>query len=52
MVAISDRRDTLIELLHDLYIKLIKDQEREYLVIEGDQKLYEVLQSLKFEYGK
>lgn len=24
----------------------------EYLVIEGDQKLYEVLQSLKFEYGK
>ena len=52
MDAISDRRDTLTELLHDLYIKLIKDQEREYLVIEGDQKLYEVLQSLKFEYGK
>jgi len=52
MDAISDRRDTLIELLHDLYVKLIKDQEREYLVIEGDQKLYEVLQSLKFEYGK
>ena len=26
--------------------------DSEYLVIEGDQKLYEVLQSLKFEYGK
>lgn len=52
MDAISDKKDTLIELLHDLYVKLIKDQTREYLVIEGDQKLYEVLQSLKFEYGK
>ena len=52
MDAISDRKDTIIQLLHNLYVKLIKDQNREYLVIEGDQKLYEVLQSLKFEYGK
>lgn len=50
--AISDSKDTLLELLHDLFSKFIKDQTREYLVIEGDQKLYEVLQSLKFEYGK
>lgn len=50
--AISDSKDTLLDLLHDLYVKLIVNQNREYLVIEGDQKLYEVLQSLKFEYGK
>ena len=52
MDAISDSKDTLLDLLHDLFVKFIKDQTREYLVIEGDQKLYEVLQSLKFEYGK
>ena len=50
--AISDSKDTLLDLLHDLYVKLIVNQNREYLIIEGDQKLYEVLQSLKFEYGK
>ena len=52
MDAVSDSKDTLLELVHDLYSKLIKDQNREYLVIEGDQKLCEVLQSLKFEYGE
>ena len=44
--AISDSKDTQLDLLHDLYSKFIKDQTREYLVIEGDQKLYDVLQSL------
>ena len=54
MDAISDIKDTQLEILHDLYAKFITDQTREYLVIEGDQKLYEVLQSLKFvtTYGK
>ena len=33
-------------------ICFIQYQTREYLVIEGNQKLYEVLQSLKFEHGK
>ena len=50
--AISDSKDTLLELLYDLVSKFIMDQTREYLVIEGNQKLYEVLQSLKFEYGR
>ena len=50
--AISDSKDTLLDLLHDLYVKLIVNQNKEYLVIEWDQKLYEVLQSLTFEYGK
>ena len=50
--VIDATSDTLLELLLDLLAKFIKDQSREYLVIEGDQKLYEVLQFLKFEYGK
>lgn len=52
MDAVSDNKDTQLKLLHELFAKFIKDQTREHLVIEGDQKLYEVLQSLKFEYGK
>ena len=51
MDAISDCKDTQLELLHDLFAKFIVKQPREYLVVEGDQKLFEVLQSLKFEYG-
>ena len=50
--AISVSKDTLLELLHELFSKFIKDQTREYLVIEGDKILYGVLQSLKFEYGR
>ena len=50
--ALSDSKDTLLELVHDLFANFIKDQTREYLVVEGDQKLYEVLQSLTFEYGR
>lgn len=51
MNAISDTKDTQLELLHELFTKFIKDQPREYLVVEGDQKLFDVLHSLKFEYG-
>ena len=49
--GISDSKDTQLELLHDLFAKFIANQQREYLVLEGDQKLFDVLQSLKFEYG-
>ena len=43
MDAMSDSKDALLKLLQDLFAKFIKDQTRQYLVIEGDQKLYEVL---------
>lgn len=52
MNAVSDSKDTMLELLHELFDKFISGQSREYLVIEGDQKLFEILQSIKFEYGK
>ena len=50
--AIADCKDTQLQLLQDLFSKFIHNQSREYLIVEGDQKLFEVLQSLKIEYGK
>ena len=52
MNAVFDSKNTMLELLHELFDKFISGQSREYLVIEGDQKLFEILQSIKFEYGK
>ena len=42
MDAVADSKETIIQPLHDLYAKFIK----QYLVLEGDQKLYQVFQSL------
>ena len=39
-------------LLHDLHTQYIDKQGRQYLVVTGDAKVYELLQSLKFEYGQ
>ena len=51
MDAIADNKDTLISMLHDLHKQFIAEQNCQYLVVEGDAKIYEVLQSLKNEYG-
>ncbi len=49
MDGVSDKKDTILELLH----RFIKGQDhQDYLVIEGDQKLFEIFQELKHEYGK
>lgn len=50
MHAVADSKDTIIELLSDLQEQLFSNESQEYIVLEGDAKLYEVLQSLKFEY--
>ena len=50
--AVADSKDTQLQLLQNLFAKFIKDQTTEYLLIEGDQKLYDVLQSLKYEYSR
>ena len=42
----------MIHLLNDLQEQFISNGTYEYIVLEGDAKLYEVLQALKFEYGK
>ena len=48
--AVADNRETVLNLLNDLYDKFIRHQARDYLVLAGDQKLYQVFQSLKQEY--
>ena len=36
----------------DLHKRFITGQNREWLVLVGDAKVYDVLQSLKYEYGE
>ena len=50
--AKSDNKDTIIQILHELYQQFIVGQGKKYLVLVADAKLYEILQSLKFKYGK
>jgi len=50
MDAKADNKDTLMSLLYDLHDKFIKPQRHNYLVIEGDAKVYELLQALKTDY--
>lgn len=40
-----------MKLLHDLHREFIVGLHYEYLVIEGDGKLNELIKSLQFEYG-
>ncbi len=49
--AVADSKDTLMEVLHNLHQKFIKGHGLQYLVVEGDAKLFEILQSLKHKYG-
>jgi hypothetical protein len=52
MDAVADNKGTMIQLLSDLQEQFISNGIHEYIILEGDAKLYEVLQSLKFEYGE
>ncbi len=49
--AIADHKDTVIFVRNDLHTRFIKRKGMKHLLVEGDAKLYEVLQSVKFEYG-
>ena len=51
MDAVADNKATITQLLQSLHQKYIVDRGLDTLVIEGDAKVYEILQSLKFEYG-
>ena len=47
----ADCKDTMLDLIHNLNTKFKAGKSRDYLVIEGDHKLYEVIKELKCEYG-
>ncbi len=48
----ADSKDTIMSMLHVLYEDFIVKGRNRYLVVEGDAKLYELLQSLKTEYSE
>lgn len=50
MDAVADCKDTMMTLLHSLHENLIEGRNMQWLVMEGDAKLYDILKSLKFEY--
>ncbi len=52
MDAIADSKDTIMHMLHELHQQFIIGGNMSWLVVEGDAKVYDILQSLKFEYGE
>ncbi len=52
MDAVADNKDTIIQMLHDLHQKNVCDGSMQWLVVEGDAKVYDILQALKLEYGE
>ena len=52
MDAVADSKDTIMQMLHDLHRKYIVDGNRQWLLVEGDNKVYEILQALKCEYSE
>ena len=50
--ALSESKDTLMQILLDLHKRFITGQKKKWLVVVGDAKVYDVLQSLKREYGE
>ena len=52
MDTVADNEGTMIQLVSDLEEQVISNGIHEHITLEGDAKLYEVLQSLKYEYGE
>lgn len=50
--AKADSKDTIMQVLHDLHKRYVEGHNREWVLIEGDAKVYEILHSLKYEYGE
>ena len=49
--AVADSKDTMMSLIDDLHKQYIVENKKQFLIVEGDTKIYEVLKSLKSEYG-
>ena len=46
-----DNKETLLNVISDLYNEFILKHKKEHVILEGDQATYERLRSLKAEYG-
>ena len=50
--AKADSKDTIMIVLQDVHQRYIEEKKKEWVLIEGDAKVYELIQSLKCEYGE
>ena len=50
--AKADSEDTIMQVLHDTHRRYIEGMKEKWILMEGDAKVYELLQSLKNEYGE
>ena len=50
MDAKADSKDSIMSMLYDIYYLFIEKRGLQFLLVEGDAKLYELLQALKREY--
>ena len=48
--AVADSKDTVMTVISDLYEQFVVQHNLTHLILKGDATLYEVLQSLKYEY--
>ena len=46
-----DDKETLLNIINDLYQEFVLTKKKKWILLEGDQATYEHLQSIKIEYG-
>ena len=49
--AIADKKETVLLVLDKLRKQVVEAHQKEWLVVAGDAKLYDVLKTIKYEYG-
>ena len=48
----ADDKDTVLNVINQLYNEHVHIQGKSFLVLEGDAKTYEIIQNMKEEYGQ
>lgn len=48
---VADTKETLLHVLSDLHCEYIRKEQNQFLVLEGDAKIFELIQTIKYEYG-
>ena len=48
---VCDNKETLLNVINELHTEFILSRRKKYILLEGDQLTYELVQSIKKEYG-
>lgn len=48
---VADHKETMLHIIGNLYSEYICKYNNHFLLLEGDAKVYDLLQAIKFEYG-